>query len=198
MSPTLCDPMDCSPPDSSVHGISQVRILEWVFPSQGDLPDPGMEPTFITAPVSVDREKEVMGALLSTRGISLSTKGPPSGAPFFPSLFPAVRGVCCRLGFPRAAARDWVGSGVPLWLSQSDSSSRRLLLFQRTGSRVHALSSFGSRLQSAGSAASAHGFSCSAARGIFPDPGIELVSPALAGRFFATEPSGKSCTLIFL
>ena len=26
---TLCDPMDCSPPGSSVHGISQVRILEW-------------------------------------------------------------------------------------------------------------------------------------------------------------------------
>ena len=28
--PTLCDPVDCSPPGSSVHGISQARILEWV------------------------------------------------------------------------------------------------------------------------------------------------------------------------
>ena len=28
--PTLCDPMDCSPPGSSVHGIFQPRILEWV------------------------------------------------------------------------------------------------------------------------------------------------------------------------
>ena len=28
--PTLCDPMDCSPPDSYVHGILQARILEWV------------------------------------------------------------------------------------------------------------------------------------------------------------------------
>ena len=28
--PTLCDPMDCSPPGSSIHGISQARILEWV------------------------------------------------------------------------------------------------------------------------------------------------------------------------
>ena len=27
---TLCDPMDYSPPGSSVHGISQARILEWV------------------------------------------------------------------------------------------------------------------------------------------------------------------------
>ena len=28
--PTLCDPMNCSLPGSSVHGISQARILEWV------------------------------------------------------------------------------------------------------------------------------------------------------------------------
>ena len=27
--PTLSDPMDCSPPGSSVHGICQARILEW-------------------------------------------------------------------------------------------------------------------------------------------------------------------------
>ena len=27
---TLCNPMDCSPPGSSVHGILQVRILEWI------------------------------------------------------------------------------------------------------------------------------------------------------------------------
>ena len=28
--PTLCNPMDCRPPGSSVHGILQARILEWV------------------------------------------------------------------------------------------------------------------------------------------------------------------------
>ena len=28
--PSLCDPMDCSPPGSSVHGILQARVLEWV------------------------------------------------------------------------------------------------------------------------------------------------------------------------
>ena len=27
---TLCDPMNCSPPDSSVHEILHARILEWV------------------------------------------------------------------------------------------------------------------------------------------------------------------------
>ena len=28
--PTLCDPTDYSPPGSSVHGILQIRILEWI------------------------------------------------------------------------------------------------------------------------------------------------------------------------
>ena len=28
--PTLCDPMDCSLPGSSVHGISQAIVLEWI------------------------------------------------------------------------------------------------------------------------------------------------------------------------
>jgi len=27
---TLCDPIDCSPPASSIHGIFQARVLEWV------------------------------------------------------------------------------------------------------------------------------------------------------------------------
>ena len=43
---TLCDPVDCSPPGSSVHGISQSRILEWVaMPSSRDRPDPRVELT---------------------------------------------------------------------------------------------------------------------------------------------------------
>ena len=42
---TLCDPMDCSSPGSSVHEILQARILEWLlFPSPGDLPNSGIKP----------------------------------------------------------------------------------------------------------------------------------------------------------
>ena len=42
---TLCDPVDCSLPGSSIHGILQVRILEWLaMPSSRDLPDPEAEP----------------------------------------------------------------------------------------------------------------------------------------------------------
>ena len=38
-----CDPTDCSPPASSVHGILQARILEWVAISfSRNLPDPGI------------------------------------------------------------------------------------------------------------------------------------------------------------
>ena len=39
---TLSDSMDFSPPGSSVHGITQARILEWASP--GDLSDPGTQP----------------------------------------------------------------------------------------------------------------------------------------------------------
>ena len=42
---TLCDPVDWSLPDFSVHGILQARILEWVaIPPPGDHPNPGIEP----------------------------------------------------------------------------------------------------------------------------------------------------------
>ena len=40
----FCDPMDCSPPGSSVHEISQARTLEWVAISfSRDLPDAGIK-----------------------------------------------------------------------------------------------------------------------------------------------------------
>ena len=41
---TLCSPMDHSPPGSSVHGLLQARILEWVaISSSRHLPGPGIE-----------------------------------------------------------------------------------------------------------------------------------------------------------
>ena len=49
--PALCNPMDCSPPGSSGHGIFQARRLEWVVISYpGDLPDPGTEPSSPASP----------------------------------------------------------------------------------------------------------------------------------------------------
>ena len=36
--PTLSDPMDCSPPGSSAHGIFQARVLEWGAIAFSDYP----------------------------------------------------------------------------------------------------------------------------------------------------------------
>ena len=58
-------------------------------------------------------------------------------------------------------------------------SLSRPLLLRSTGSRR------------AGSVVVAHGLSWSVACGIFPRPGLEPVSPALAGRFSTTAPPGK-------
>ena len=47
----LCDTMDCSLPGSSVHGIFQATIQEWVaIPTPGDLSNPGIEPMYLVSP----------------------------------------------------------------------------------------------------------------------------------------------------
>ena len=48
--PTLWDPVDSSPPGSSVHWILQARILKWVALLQGGLPDPGIDLMSLMSP----------------------------------------------------------------------------------------------------------------------------------------------------
>ena len=62
--------------------------------------------------------------------------------------------------------------------------------------RPFLLRSTGSRR--AGSVVVAHGPTCSTACGIFPDQGLEPVSPALAGRFSTTAPPGKPLSLVLI
>ena len=66
--PTLCDPMDCSPPGSSVHEISWARILEWVAisfsrgssqPKPASLASPVLKGRFFTT-VSPGKPKAVV------------------------------------------------------------------------------------------------------------------------------------------
>ena len=46
--PIVCDPMDCSPQASSVHGILQARILEWVaMPFSRNKPVTSTSPTLV-------------------------------------------------------------------------------------------------------------------------------------------------------
>ena len=50
--PTLCDPIDCSLPGSSVLGIFQARVLEWfVISYSRGTPDPGIEHASLVSPV---------------------------------------------------------------------------------------------------------------------------------------------------
>ena len=76
--PTLCNPMDYSPPGCSVCGIVQARILEWVaiFPSPGDLPDPGIE---LQSPELAGRffTTEPPGSLLLTYAILFNCLNSP-------------------------------------------------------------------------------------------------------------------------
>ena len=63
---TLCNPMDCSLPVSSVHEILQARILEWVvIPFTGDFPISGTEPKSHESPA------------LHTCSLPLSHQGSP-------------------------------------------------------------------------------------------------------------------------
>ena len=63
---TLCDPMDCSPPGSSVHGILATRILGGLpCPSPGHLPDPGLKP------------RSPVPTALQVESLALSHKGSP-------------------------------------------------------------------------------------------------------------------------
>jgi len=58
--PTLSDPMDCSPPGSSIHGIFQARVLDWVAIAthkSTHLSTYSTNPVFIFNPCQSDNQK---------------------------------------------------------------------------------------------------------------------------------------------
>ena len=54
--PTLCYPMDCSPPGSSVHGIFQARILEWVAIAYSEGSSLPRDQTWVSCISCIDRQ----------------------------------------------------------------------------------------------------------------------------------------------
>ena len=83
---THCDRMNCNPPGSSVHGISQARILEWVDISfsRGSFPDPGIKPRSpaLQALSLLFEPLGKYGLLLASWGshVALVVKNPPANA----------------------------------------------------------------------------------------------------------------------
>ena len=84
----LCHPLDCSPPGSSVHGIPQARILEWVImlSPPGYLPNTGIKPWvdpalagrfFTTEPPGKPTEVQAQGSpgWLHRHGVQVIGKG---------------------------------------------------------------------------------------------------------------------------
>ena len=94
--PTLYDPVDCSPPGSSIHGILQARILEWVAISfskntqknctKKDLLDPDNHDAVITHPEPDILECKVKWALGS-----IATNKASGGDGILVELFPIVK-----------------------------------------------------------------------------------------------------------
>ena len=81
--PTLRDPMDCSPPGSSIHGIFQARVLEW-----GALPSPVtpqvlVNPKLLSVCIDVpvlgisDKRNHTVGGLLCLAYLTCWAQGSP-------------------------------------------------------------------------------------------------------------------------
>ena len=120
--PTLYDPMDCSPPGSSVHGISQARILEWVDLSLSrDLPDPGIAPR---------------SPALQAGSLPLSHQGspPPRNVSLLSYVFPALEcfleQTCEISSLPGTCASS--GSGVSCSLQHIYADSQHFINTSRS------------------------------------------------------------------
>ena len=81
--PTFCDPMDCNPPGSSVHGIFQARILEWVAISYCRESSPHRGQTCISKPHILHWQANYLplshqGSLISSLQFSVVTQSCPN------------------------------------------------------------------------------------------------------------------------
>ena len=160
--PTFCDPMDCSLPGSSVHGIVPARILEWVAIS-----------------FSMESTLHQKCDIALSRGLSLQDSSPSiSNACFWFIYFSGFW--LCRVFVAFCSGFLWVAvSGGYSSLRCVVFSLQWPLLWQSTGSRR------------VGSAVAAHALSHLGMQGLL-EPGIEPMSLALTGKFLSTAPPGKS------
>ena len=112
---TLCGPLDCNLPVSSVHGIFQARILEWVaiFSSRENLPDPGIEP--------------VSPASLASQVDSLPTE--PLGKPLLHNSFSVNIGSVWWQNNKKCPSPNPEKCDYVLWHGQEDLQFQRVISF---------------------------------------------------------------------
>ena len=109
-------PMGCIPPGSSVHGILQTRILEWVFPSPEDLPNPGIKSRYPTLQVD-------------------SLPSEPPGKLSRVQLFATPRTVAYQAPLSMGFSRQESWSGLPFPSPDHSLETFKLLMF--TTARVY-------------------------------------------------------------
>ena len=77
--PTYCDPMDCSPQGSSVHGISQARILEWVAISFSNLRSGSCDkPKGFQSPLWMPTRNSVLSSIYAAAAAAKSLQSCPT------------------------------------------------------------------------------------------------------------------------
>ena len=105
--PTLCDPTDCSPPASSVPGISQARILDWVaFPISREYSRP-RDRNQVSYVSWIGRRKLYLQHHLGSPGKQLGVAANTDEASF--TCLPLT----CSLA--QCLTRHWTGSWGPLF-----------------------------------------------------------------------------------
>ena len=120
---TLCDPMDCSPPGSSVHGILQARILEWVSMPSSTGPSWPRDQT--TSPESSALAGRVMTAAppgKSQVSISFSKKCETPMPSAHPASDNAMKSPSTRC--PTLWSVGWVTSYCSVWSSAWETTTQ--------------------------------------------------------------------------
>ena len=117
---TLCDPVDCSPPVSSVHGISQARILDWVViffsrgssqPREIERGSPALQADSLPSepPGKIDdviyHGKTQMNFPVNPMSSRQFTMFPPDTGPHL-QVFPSPQ-LLCSFRLPHVSPRPW-------------------------------------------------------------------------------------------
>ena len=110
--PTLCDPMDCSPPGSSVHGILRQEYWRGLpCPPPGDFPDPGIKPR---SPSSQQMLYHLSHSGSPGKRLALiSRRSPNQPLPLPPCVFPESSAPAPRLDRPSSTAAPEGPASLP-------------------------------------------------------------------------------------